>query len=87
MFTFATNTPNMSLNDWIKEQEQRGVTTFSFQQIRCVFQERSEKTLKTDINRLTLSKRIQNVYKGFYVIIPTQYQLRELYHQVIISTS
>ena len=66
----------MSLNDWIKEQEQRGITTFSFQQIRCVFAERSEKTLKTDINRLTLSKRIQNVYKGFYVIIPIQYQLK-----------
>lgn len=66
----------MSLNDWIKEQEQRGITTFSFQQIRSVFHERSEKTLKTDINRLTLSKRIQNVYKGFYVIIPTQYQLK-----------
>ena len=66
----------MSLNDWIKEQEQRGISTFSFQQIRCVFHERSEKTLKTDINRLTLSKRIQNVYKGFYVIIPTQYRLK-----------
>lgn len=66
----------MSLNDWIKEQEQRGITTFSFQQVRCVFTERSEKTLKTDINRLTLSKRIQNVYKGFYVIIPIQYQLK-----------
>ena len=36
LFTFATNKPNMSLNDWIKEQEQRGITTFSFQQIRCV---------------------------------------------------
>lgn len=68
----------MSLNDWIKEQEQRGVTTFSFQQIRCVFAERSEKTLKTEIGRLTLSKRIQNVYKGFYVIIPTHYQLKGL---------
>ena len=66
----------MSLNNWIKEQEQRGVSTFSFQQIRCVFNERSDKTLKTDINRLTLSKRIQNVYKGFYVIIPIQYQLK-----------
>ena len=66
----------MSLNDWIKEQEQRGITAFSFQQIRCVFAERSEMTLKTDINRLTLSKRIQNVYKGFYVIIPIQYQLK-----------
>ena len=66
----------MSLNDWIKEQEQRGITTFSFQQARCVFAERSEKTLKTEINRLTMSKRIQNVYKGFYVITPTQYQLK-----------
>ena len=66
----------MSLNDWVKEQEQRGITTFSFQQIRCVFAERSEKTLRTDINRLISSKRIQNVYKGFYVIIPTQYRLK-----------
>lgn len=76
MFTFATNTPNMSLNDWITEQEKRGITTFSFQKIRNVFSERSEKTLKTDINRLVVSKRIQFVYKGFYVIIPTQYQLK-----------
>lgn len=66
----------MSLNDWIKGQEQRGITTFSFQQIRGVFAERSEKTLKTNIHRLVSSKRIQNVYKGFYVIIPTQYQLK-----------
>ena len=66
----------MSLNDWIREQEQRGITTFSFRQVRGVFSERSEKSLKTDINRLTLSKRIQIVYKGFYVIIPTQYQLK-----------
>ena len=37
-FTFATNKPNMSLNDWIKEQEQREITTFSFQQISDVLQ-------------------------------------------------
>ena len=66
----------MSLNDWIKEQEQRGITSFSYQLIRCVFRDRSEKALKTDINRLTSSKRILNVYKGFYVIIPVQYQLK-----------
>ena len=66
----------MSLNDWIKEQEQRGITSFSFQQARCVFRERTEKSLKTDINRLVSAKRIENVYKGFYVIIPIQYQLK-----------
>jgi predicted transcriptional regulator of viral defense system len=76
MFTFAIKATNMSVNDWIKEQEQRGMTTFSFQQIRRVFAERSDKVLKSEVNRLTLSKRIQNVYRGFYVIIPTQYKLK-----------
>ena len=66
----------MSLNNWIYEQEKRGITTFSFQQIRRLFQEHSEKALKTDVNRLILSKRIENVYRGFYVIIPTQYKLK-----------
>lgn len=56
MLAFAIITPNMSLNGWIKEQEQRGVTTFSVEQIRSVFSERSEKALKIDINRLVLSK-------------------------------
>jgi predicted transcriptional regulator of viral defense system len=76
MLTFAIKSLNMSLNDWIYEQEKRGITTFSFQQIRRLFQEHSEKALKTDIARLILSKRIENVYKGFYVIIPTQYKLK-----------
>lgn len=66
----------MSLNDWIKELEQRGVTSFSFQQVSCEFHERTEKSLKTDIKRLVSARRIENVYKGFYVIIPIQYQLK-----------
>ena len=66
----------MSLNDWIKGLEQRGITSFSFQQVRCEFHERTEKSLKTDIKRLVSARRIENVYKGFYVIIPIQYQLK-----------
>lgn len=76
MLTFATKLPNMSVNDWITEQEQRGMTTFSFQRIRTLFSDRSEKALKTEIRRLVASRRIQNVYRGFYVIIPTQYKLK-----------
>lgn len=76
MYTFAINIPNMSLAEWINEQEERGITTFSFQQIRRVFHEHSERNLKTYVNRLILSKRIENVYRGFYVIIPTQYKLK-----------
>lgn len=66
----------MSLNDWIKELEQRGIISFSFQRVKAVFSTRSEKVLKTELSRLSSSKRIQNAYKGFYVIIPTQYQLK-----------
>lgn len=76
MLTFAINISNMSINDWIKEQELRGITTFSAQQIRSIFADRSDKALKTDLNRLVSSKRIQFVYRGFYVIIPIQYQLK-----------
>ena len=76
MLTFATKQTNMCLNDWIKELDQRGVTSFSFQQVRCEFHERTEKSLKTDIKRLVSARRIENVYKGFYVIIPIQYQLK-----------
>lgn len=66
----------MTLNDWINQQEERGTTTFTFQQIRRLFQEHSERNLKTYVTRLVLSKRIENVYRGFYVIIPTQYKLK-----------
>ena len=66
----------MSINDWIKNKEQKGVTTFSVEQIRSVFVNSSDKVLKTNLSRLVSSKRIQFVYRGFYVIIPTQYQLK-----------
>lgn len=66
----------MTVNDWINQQEERGITTFTFQQIRRLFQEHSERNLKTYVTRLVLSKKIENVYRGFYVIIPTQYKLK-----------
>ena len=66
----------MSINDWIIDQERRGVATFSVQQIRGMFADHSEKAIKSELNRLVSAKVILSVYRGFYVIIPTQYQLK-----------
>lgn len=75
----------MSINDWIIDQERRGVATFSVQQIRGMFADHSEKAIKSELNRLVSAKVILSVYRGFYVIIPTQYHLRGLCLQLIIS--
>lgn len=66
----------MSLNDWIQGQAVRGKISFSVEEARGVFSCRSEESLKTELRRLTSSNRIQQVYKGFYVIVPVQYQLK-----------
>lgn len=64
----------MSLNDWIIDLAQSGVTCFSLQQVKKTFDARTEQSLKTDLNRLVRAKKIQSAYRGFYVIIPIQYQ-------------
>lgn len=76
MYTFATKTPIMSLSQWILDQERRGRTSFSVGDLREVFPERSASVMKTDLRRLYVSGRIQLVYRGFYVIVPVQYQLK-----------
>lgn len=76
MFTFATKIRVMSLSQWILEQERRGRTSFSVSELHDVFPERSTSVIKTDLRRLYVSGRIQLVYRGFYVIVPVQYQLK-----------
>ena len=68
----------MSLNDWIQEQAQRGVICFSVEQVATVFSNHSAQSLGISINRLVKAKKIQFVHRGFYVIIPIQYQLKGL---------
>lgn len=66
----------MSLNDWVQDQEMRGRISFSVDELRGVFPDRSDSVLKTDLNRLHASGKIQLVYRGFYVIVPMQYRLK-----------
>ncbi len=49
---------------------------FSIDDVRKDFIETSNKVLHTSINRMIKAKRISDVYKGYYVIIPPQYVLK-----------
>ena len=65
-----------NMNDWIRNREIHGLVTFSIDDARKAFPEKSETTLKTAIGRAIRAGRIQNVRSGFYVIVPPQYVLK-----------
>ena len=66
----------MTLSEWIRNKEIRGQLMFSIDDVRKDFIETSNKVLHTSINRMIKAKRISDVYKGYYVIIPPQYVLK-----------
>jgi hypothetical protein len=63
------------IKDWILEQQQRGNTTFSRQDIAVNFPTLSEHTVKIYLNRLIKKNEITSVFKGFYSVIPVGYAL------------
>ena len=66
----------MTIDEWIYQREIRGSMTFSVLELRQAFSENSEKGVKAELRRLSSKGRIQSVYRGFYVVIPVQYQLQ-----------
>jgi len=66
----------MTIDEWIHQREIRGNMTFSILELRQAFPTNSEKGVKTELRRLSSKGRIQSVYRGFYVVIPIQYQLQ-----------
>lgn len=66
----------MGIEEWIHIREQKGQTTFSFEDVKNTFLDLTIGTIKTSLYRLVHNGRIQSVYRGFYVVIPVQYQLK-----------
>ena len=66
----------MSLEQWIKNREMRGYVTFSIDDAYSAFPDKSPKTVQNELNRAVTRGRVVSVYRGFYVIIPVQYQLK-----------
>jgi len=68
----------MTIREWIREREVRGIPAFSFDEIRRTFTASSERVLRNELYRQTVRKRIFPVYRGFYVIIPPQYAAKNV---------
>ena len=67
---------DMTLNDWIRQREITGFSTFSFEDVVLSFQNRSKQVLLNAIQREKKCGRIYSPYKSFYVIVPVHYVTR-----------
>lgn len=74
----TTKRARMSLEQWIKNREMRGSVTFSIEDVYTAFPNKSQKTIQNELNRSVTHGRIVSVYRGFYVVIPVEYQLKRL---------
>ena len=66
----------MNISDWIHSREIRGKATFSVVDVKDAFAERPSRSINTELSRQVSRGRVQSVYRGFYVIVPVQYQLK-----------
>ncbi|MBQ5464906.1 MAG: type IV toxin-antitoxin system AbiEi family antitoxin [Fibrobacter sp.] len=66
----------MNISEWIHSREIRGKATFSIVDVKDAFAERPSKSINTELSRQVSRGRVQSVYRGFYVIVPVQYQLK-----------
>ena len=66
----------MNIREWIHSREIRGKSTFSIADVKDAFAERPSKSINTELSRQVSRGRVQSVYRGFYVIVPVQYQLK-----------
>lgn len=73
----------MTLRQWIKDREINGRFFFSVDDVRRIYlidgansYSKSDSVIQTELARLTAQGIIQPVYKGFYTIVPVQYQAR-----------
>ena len=67
--------PLYKIKNWIDDQQKRGRTTFSYQEIAKNFFAVTEQGVKNALNRLVKKTEIAQVFKGFYSVIPAGYAL------------
>ena len=66
----------MTIHNWIRNRELRGLVTFSVEELKSAFSEKPATTIKTELSRLVKQGYISSVYRGFYVVVPVHYQLK-----------
>jgi predicted transcriptional regulator of viral defense system len=65
-----------TVKKWIEEMQSSGKSCFSFSEALAHFPTNNSNSLKRSLTRLVSKHRICSVWKGFYVIVPIEYQAK-----------
>ena len=63
-----------TIKSWIEEMQSSGKSCFTFSEVLEHFSTHNAESLKRNLTRLVTKRKICSVWKGFYVIIPIEYQ-------------
>jgi len=63
-----------TVKSWIEEMQSSGKSCFTFSEVLEHFRTHNSDSLKRSLTRLASKHKICSVWKGFYVIIPIEYQ-------------
>jgi len=63
-----------TVKSWIEEMQSAGKSCFSFSEASKRFPSIHFDSLKRNLSRLVIKHKICSVWKGFYVIVPVEYQ-------------
>ena len=65
-----------SIRDWVEDLPKRGKITFSKEEVELQFPHLTNRNIQNTLNRLVLKKKIQSVWRGFWVVVPVEYGLK-----------
>ena len=65
-----------TVREWIREQEIRGKTMFSFEEVAAAFPGVGRQIVQNSLLRLKKNHVLYSPYRAFFVILPPQYVLR-----------
>jgi len=65
-----------NIRDWVEDLPKRGKITFSKKEIDEQFPHLTNRNIQNTLHRLVLKKKIQSVWRGFWVVVPVEYGLK-----------
>ncbi len=64
------------IREWILDLPKKGKITFSLDEVNALFPHVTQSNKRVTLWRLVEARKIQSVWKGFYIVIPIEYELK-----------
>ena len=65
-----------NIRAWIEDLPKRGKITFSKKEVELQFSHLTNRNIQNTLNCLVKKKKIQSVWRGFWVVVPVEYGLK-----------